>query len=103
MLVDGPLEPVIVDIDREDVAQSQTHQCQFGQYVHHVPDHGIAEVFYQVFLLVADGVDCRVDDPSEGQHQEFEDEDDEADTHPYEEILVGPAVGEVELVDGIGD
>ena len=102
-LVDGSLEPVIVYVDCEDVAQSQSHQRQFGQDVHHIPHHGVAEVLYQVFLLVADGVDCRVDDSSEGQHQEFEDEDYEADTHPYEEILVCSAVAEVELVDGVGN
>ena len=57
-LVDGSLEPVVVDVDREDVAQSQPHQCQFSQYVNHVTNHGVAEMFYQVLLFVADWVDC---------------------------------------------
>ena len=102
-LVDGSLEPVVVYVYCEDVAQSQSHQRQFSQYIHHVSHHGVAEVLYQVFLFVADGVDCRVDDSSESQHQEFKNEDYEADSHPYEEILVCSAVVEVELIDGVGD
>ena len=57
----------------------------------------------KVLLLVAHRVDRAVDYPPEGEDGQLEQEDDQADGDAHEEVLVGLAVGEAELVGGFGN
>lgn len=67
-LVDCSFEPIVVSVNRKDIAKSQAEEGQLGTHINNISDDGVDEMIRKISLFVANRIDSTIDNSSQGKN-----------------------------------